>query len=119
MVLLIVDNTELPGCYSVDFLIGVDDELAVSTVVAGRQLLNGCGVVIGRVPDFKGYPLRQFVYAFGQKVEGMDGKVLLVGCLRVVTMTDIEYILRYILLHNEPRTATEPKSLALPYSVEP
>ena len=54
-----------------------------------------------------------------EEMEVVDRKILLIGCLRVVAMGDIENVVLYILLDNKPGTATKTKSLALPDGVKP
>ena len=54
-----------------------------------------------------------------EEMEVVDGEVLLIGCLRVVAMGDIENVALYIFLDNKPWTATETQSLALTDGVKP
>ena len=44
---------------------------------------------------------------YGCKLEVVDRKILLIGCLRVIAMGYIENVTLYILLDNKPWTATE------------
>ena len=41
-----------------------------------------------------------------EEMEVVDGEVLLIGCLRVVAMGDIENVAHYIFLDNKSWTAT-------------
>lgn len=49
----------------------------------------------------------------------MERKILLVGRLRIITMTHIQDIVLYILLNHEPGTAAKAQALALADGMKP
>ena len=111
MVTGVVDNAELARGNTMDGRLGMD---CIATVAEG---LETGGKVLGGVAYLQRDVLgRQHAV---DAVEVMDGEVLLVGGSGVVAVTDVEDILRYVLLDDEPRTATEPHALALADGVEP
>ena len=108
---LVIDYTELTGSYAVDLLLAMDD---IGIISCG---LHRCLVPLGSVAYLEGDTLGKLGKC--EKMEVVDGKILLIGCLRVVAMGDIEDIVGDILLDYKPGTATKTKSLALTYGVKP
>ena len=108
---LVVNDTELAGGYAMDFLLAMDD---IGTV---GNLLDCCLMPFGGVAYLEGDTLGKI--GKSEKMEVVDRKILLIGCLRVVAMGDIENVVLYILLDNKPWTATKTKSLALTDGVKP
>ena len=96
---LVVNDTELAGGYAMYFLLAMDDIWTVG------YLLHRCLMPFGGVTYLEGDTLGKL--GKSEKMEVVDGKILLIGCLRVVAMGDIENVVLYILLDNKPWTATE------------
>ena len=96
---LVVNDTELTGSYAVDLLLAMDD---IGIISCG---LHRCLMPFGGVAYLEGDALGKA--GDGEVMEVVDGKILLIGCLRVVAMGDIENVVLYILLDNKPWTATE------------
>ena len=111
MMVLVVNDTELAGGYAMYFLLAMDNIRTVG------NLLHRCLMPFGSVTYLEGDTLGKV--GNGEEMEVVDGKILLIGCLRVVAMGDIENVALYILLDNKPWTATKTKSLALTDGVEP
>ena len=108
---LVIDYTELTGSYAVDLLLAMDD-IGIISCGLHRSL-----VPFGSVAYLEGDALGKA--GDGEVMEVVDGERLLVGCLGVVAMGDIEDIVGDILLDYKPRTTTEAESLALTDGVEP
>ena len=108
---LVINHTELTGSYAVDLLLAMDD---IGIISCG---LHRCLMPFGSVAYLEGDALGKA--GDGEVMEVVDGERLLVGCLGVVAMGDIEDIVGDILLDNKPWTATKTKSLALTYGVKP
>ena len=81
------------------------------------EVLHGGGVVFGRVAYLERHTLHG--HFAGKEVEALQGEVGLVGCLRVVAVAYVEYVLLHVLLHHKPGSAAEAESLALAYGVVP
>ena len=96
---LVIDYTELTGGYAMDFLLAMDD-IGIISCGLHRSLMP-----FGSVAYLEGDALGKA--GDGEVMEVVDGKILLIGCLRVVAMGDIENVVLYILLDNKPWTATE------------
>lgn len=109
--LFVVDHTELSGSHAMDFFVGMNDVTAFSGV------LYRSGEIFRCVTDFECHAW--LVHFCSEKMEVVDCEVLFVGCLRVIAVADIENVVGYVFLDDEPWTATEPQSLALPDGVEP
>ena len=111
MVIFVVDDAELTWGDTVDLLLGMDNELAsIGPFERGRM-------VFWRVTNLEGDIRRHQFHR--EEMEIMHREVLLIGCLGVVAMRDVEDVLRHILLHHEPGATTEAHALALTDSVEP
>ena len=95
---LVIDYTELTGSYAVDLLLAMDD---IGIISCG---LHRCLMPFGSVTYLEGDTLGKV--GNGEEMEVVDGKILLIGSLRVVAMGDIENVTLYILLDNKPWTAT-------------
>ena len=52
-------------------------------------------------------------------MEVANGEVLLVGCLWVVAMRDVDNVVLNVFLDNKPRTSAQPHALSLSVGVEP
>ena len=96
---LVVNDTELTGSYAMYFLLAMDD---IGIISCGLHLSL---VPLGSVAYLEGDALGKAWD--GEVMEVVDGERLLIGCLRVVAMGDIENVALYILLDNKPWTATE------------
>lgn len=96
---LVVNDTELAGGYAMYFLLAMDD-IGIISCGLHRSL-----VPLGSVAYLEGDALGKA--GDGEVMEVVDGERLLVGCLGVVAMGDIEDIVGDILLDNKPWTATE------------
>lgn len=111
MALTIVDDAELAGGYAVNGGVGVHHVGALAgRLYAGGQELGG---VANLQRDVCGGQLPV------DAVEVADGEVLLVGCLRVVAVRDIDDVLVDVLLDDKPGTSTKAHALALSDGVEP
>ena len=113
VVLLVIDDAELTGGYTVYAFGRMDDAPAV------RQLFDGCRMILGGVANLEGNLPGQCCDAFSEEVEVVQRKIFLVGCSWVIAMTYIQDIFSYIFLYDEPWTTAKTESLALPDGMEP
>lgn len=67
--------------------------------------------------NLEGYLLHR--YLAREEMEIVKRKILLVGRLRIITMTHIQDIVLYILLYHKPGTAAEAQALALADGMKP
>lgn len=62
-------------------------------------------MILRRMTNLESHLLHS--YLARKKMEIMERKILLVGRLRIITMTHIQDIVLYILLNHEPGTAAK------------
>lgn len=110
-----VDDTELSGSNALDWVLAVDME---STV--GRAGENAGAPTIG-VTNFERHIKSAFLWPRVARDEVEIGQIKGAAVLKeiVVAMGNVENVLFQILFHHEPRTTTQPESLALSDGMKP
>ena len=111
MMVLVIDDAELSWCNTVDSLLGMYDKFMIA------RPCQCSWMILRRMANLKCHLTR--CQALCEKMEIVHREILLIGRLRVIAMRNVKNILRHVLLHHKPGTATETHTLALTYSVEP
>ena len=111
MVLSVVDDAELAWCHSMDGGVCMHYISAFALrLQTGRKELGGM-TNLQRYLFWGHLPV--------DAVETMDREVLLVSCLWVVAVGDIDDVLLNVFLHDKPGTAAKAHSLALADGMKP
>ena len=111
MVVCVVDNAELSWCDTMNLFFGVYDKFARTRPLQSSRMILWC------MSDLECHLTKGQTLC--EEMEVMHRKVLLIGCRRVVAMRNVKNIPSDVLLHDEPRTASETHALALSDGVEP
>lgn len=118
---VVIKYAKLTGSYTVNGLFGV---YCVGTVT---HILQTGPVEFGGVADLERNGIRgglseesrEWTTSGNQAMKVLELKVLFVGSMRVVTLTDIKDSLLHVLLNDKPGAAAEAESVALADGMEP
>ena len=117
MVVGVIDHAVLTRSDTMNLLIGLDTPHSIH--------LMDCAIVKLRcVAYLKGNSVWGVLFLVFPRIGSDEMQVvhlymLLIDLLGVVAMRHEEYVTFHVLLHHEPRTSAEAKSLPLAYGVEP
>ena len=111
MMVGIVDHAELARGHAMNLVLRVHSKLCRAGPLQCGWVIFWC--VANLECDVCGLQLACEI------VEIANREVLLVGCLRVVAVRHISYIINYVLLDHKPRTTTKAHALTLADGVKP